>query len=375
MATPTIIKLCLNPGQVRPFSMDGASLDDLAMLGLQFPAREIEGLRNAYPAFSMDADGIGSGPRTVNLASCGVPVQFLQTLLPGTVRAVTSARKIDDLVGRTIAGNWEDEEIVQTVVELTGRARPYGDYAPGPLANYTTDFERRTVVRFEMDMEVPVLEEARAGRIRQNSGELKRSASAQALAVEHNRIGFFGYADGECRTYGLLNDPNLPDYITVPAGASGSTEWRDKTFEEITEDLMLAASHIRTTSGEVVDPEKAPCVLAVSTSVRDFLKKTSDREKTVKQWLQENYPNWRLESAPELDGANGGANVFYLYAEEIPGGDSENGTQKAIEQFVPAVFRLLGVERRAKGVYEAYSSATAGIMAKIPFAVARYTGV
>lgn len=373
MATPTTIRLSLKPNQVRPFSMDGASLDDLAMLGVQFPARATDDLRNAYPAFSMDASV--SGPATVNLASAGVPAQFLQTLLPGTVRTVTSARKIDDLIGRTIAGNWDDEEIVQVVVELTGQARPYGDYAAAPLANYRTDFERRSVVRFEMDMEVPVLEEERASRIRQNSGELKRSASGQALAIEHNRVGFFGYADGECKTYGLLNDPNLPSYQTVPAGTAGNTRWRDKTFAEITEDILLAASRIRTASGEAVDPETAPCVLAVASSVKEFLNKTNDHGMSVKHWLRENYPNWRLESAPELDGANGGSSVFYLYAEEVPGGDGENGTQKVIEQFVPTVFRLLGVERRARGVYEAHSSATAGTMVKIPFAVARYTGV
>ena len=372
MAKNTEIIRSLKPRQVRPFSMDGASLEDLAQVGVQFPRRATDDLRAAYPGFSMDA---AAGPATVNMASAGVPVQFLQTLLPGTVRVVTAARKIDDLIGRTIAGKWHDEEIVQTIVELTGQARPYGDYTDGPLANFKTDFERRTVVRFEMDLEVPVLEEERAAEIRQNSGELKRSAAAKALAIEHNRVGFFGYSDGECKTYGFLNDPNLPAYQTVPAGASASTLWQNKTFEEITGDLLLAASRLRTASGEAIDPEKDPCVLALSSSVREFLNKTNEHGMSVKQWIKENYPNWRIDSAPELDGANGGANVFYLYAEEVPGGEGEEGVQKVIEQYVPAVFRLIGVERRAKGVYEVDSSATAGVMVKIPFAITRYAGV
>lgn len=372
MATPTKVRLSLKAGQVRAFSLDGASMDDLAMLGLQFSPGAVHELRRAYQGFSMDA---AAGPATVNMASAGVPVQFLQTLLPGTVRVVTAARKIDDLIGRTIAGNWDDEEIVQTIVELTGQAQPYGDYTDGPLANFKTDFERRTVIRFLMDMEVQILEEERAARIRQNSGELKRSASGQALAIEHNRIGFYGYSDGESRTYGFLNDPNLPDYQTVPAGDAGGTLWKNKTFMEITGDLLIAASRLRVVSREVIDPEKTPCVLALSSSIREFLNKTNDHGMSVKQWIKENYPNWRIDSAPELDGANGGANVFYLFAEEIPGGDGEAGTQKVIDQYVPAVFRLLGVERKAKGVYEAHSSATAGVLVKVPFAITRYTGV
>ena len=88
-------------------------------------------------------------------------------------------------------------------------------------------------MRFEQDMEVMILEEERAAAVRQNSGELKRAAVAQALAIELNRIGFFGYNDGGCRTYGFLNDPSLPNYVTVPQGAGGDTEWSTKTFRKL----------------------------------------------------------------------------------------------------------------------------------------------
>jgi hypothetical protein len=365
----TQVHLRLAPRQVRPFSMDGASLADLNLLGVSFKPEALQSLREVYKGFSLD-----EGPAPITLAGTGAPIQFLQTLLPGTVRTVTAARKIDKLVGRSIAGKWHDEEIVQTVVELTGKPRPYGDYAAGPLSGYNVNFERRTVVRFEMDMEVPALEEERAAAYRQNSGELKRAAIAQALAIEHNAIGFFGYNDGECKTYGFLNDPSLPNYQTAPAGAGGGTEWSGKTFAEITEDLRLAAAALRLQTREAADPEETPCVLALASGAREYLNVTNEHGITVKQWLKENYPRWRIESAPELDGANGGLNVFYLYAETVPGA-GENGNQKVVEQYVQAALRLLGVERRAKGSYEVYSSATAGIMWRTPFAVVRFTGI
>jgi hypothetical protein len=366
----TPVSLRLKPGQVRPFSMDGATVDDLALLGVQIPPRLGRILAATFGAFSMDE---GVGPQSVTAASTGVPIQFLQTLLPGAVRAVTAARKIDKLIGRSIAGNWHDEDIIRTIVELSGRPRPYGDYGQGPLTGFNIEFERRSVVRFEQDMEVMILEEERSAAIRQNSGELKRAAVAQALATELNRIGFYGYHDGNCRTYGFLNDPSLPNYVTVPVGEGGDTEWSTKTFQEIVEDLLLAASALRAQSREVIDPEEQVCTLALSTSAREYLNVVNEHGVSVKKWLHENYPKWRIESAPELDGANGGSNVFYLFADEIPGG--EGGAQKTVEQYVQAVLRLLGVEKRAKGSYEAYSAATAGIMWQAPFAVVRYTGI
>lgn len=366
----TPVHLRLKPHQVRPFSMDGATMGDLALLGVQFPEKAFRGLREAYPGFSMDA----GGPAMVTLASAGVPAQFLQTLLPGTIRTVTAARKIDQIVGRTIAGNWFDEDIIQTVVELTGQARPYGDTAPGPLSNFNLEFERRSVVRFEMDMEVPILEEERAAAVRRNSGELKRAAISQALAIEHNAVGFYGYNDGECRTYGFLNDPNLPNYQTVPAGSGGTPQWQGKTFEEITEDLRVAAAALRAQTKEAVDPDRDRCTLVVAAAAREYLTVTTGLGVSVAEWLQKNFANWKIESAPELDEANGGQNVFYLYADEVPGA-GEEGMQKVVEQYVPAVLRLLGVERKAKGTYEAYSSATAGVMWQVPFAVVRFTGI
>lgn len=368
MTKATPVSLRLDAKQVRPFGLGrGASVRDLAALGIHLPTRPLSTLRAAY---GMDA----APTATITSASAGVPVQYLQHMLPGTVRTVTAARKIDQLVGRTIAGQWHDEEIIQPIVELTGRARPHGDHAPAPLTAYNLGFERRSIVRFDADVEVRILEEAQAAEVRQNAGELKRKAASEALAIEQNRIGFYGYADGEARIYGLLNDPNLPGYETAPQGTGGTSRWADKTFVEITGDLASAASLLRIQSGEKIDPESDACVLVLATSIREYLNVVNDHGKSVRAWLRETYPNWRIESAPEFDFAAGGQSIFYLFAEKIPGLGEEPET-KTIEQFVPAVLRLLGVEKKARGVYEAWSNAVAGVMCRAPYAVVRFVGV
>lgn len=298
----------------------------------------------------------------------GTPVQFLQTWFPELIAYLTQARTIDELLGRTIAGRWEDEEVVQVISEHTGQARVYFDKTTTPLASYNLEYERSTIVRFEEGVEVGVLEEARAERFNINSLEHKRQAAANSLAISLNYIGFFGYNNGTNRTYGLLNNPNLPDYITASTGASGDTTWNTKTYAETTNDIRLIASELRVQSGGNIRPERDAWVLAVPLNKTEYLNIENDFGKSVYTWIQENYPNVRIVSIPEFDGANGGEDVLYAFAETING-------QPVMRQIVPEVFRLIGSERWAKNFREVYSNASAGVMVLQPLGVIRMTGI
>ena len=61
--------------------------------------------------------GMDSLQPTVTAGSVGTPVQFLQEWLPGFVFVVTAARKIDEFIGVLNTGSWEDEQIVQGILE------------------------------------------------------------------------------------------------------------------------------------------------------------------------------------------------------------------------------------------------------------------
>lgn len=306
-------------------------------------------------------------------AGIPVPVQFLQTFLPGFVRLMTTARKIDELIGVTVAGKWEDEEVVQGILELTGKAQLYGDYANIPFSSWNPGYERRSVIRFEEGLRVGVLEEARAAAGNINSAAEKRLAAALALDIARNRVGFFGFNGGANRTYGFLNDPSLPAYVTVPVGASAGTTWPTKTFLEITADVRGALAALRTQSGDTIDPDTTSITMAVSTNKVDFLGVTSTYSVSVRQWMRDTYPKVRVVSAPELNGANGGADVFYLYADSVADSGTDSGSTWL--QLVPAKFRTIGVEKNAKNYIEDYSNATAGVMIKRPYAIVRRTGI
>lgn len=352
------------PRDIKPLALVAAQIDpalvaDLSLLGI--------GGINLNVAAKMQS-ALDAIEPTVTTGSIPTPIQFLQSWLPGFVNIITQARKIDELVGISTVGNWEDEEVIQGTMELTGTSVPYGDLNNVPLSSWNATYERRTVVRFEEGMFVGKLEDARASRANINSGDRKRAAASIALELRRNAIGFFGYNAGANRTYGFLNDPALPAYSNFATG-----NWNTATFLQITADLRGMFSALRTQSGDTIDPKKTPLTLVISTNRVDYLSTTSDQGVSVQRWLDENYPNVRVESAPELNNANGGANVVYLYAERVDG-DGSDDDGRVFTQIVPEKFRVLGVMQLTKGYEEDYTNATAGIMLKRPYAVVRRSG-
>jgi len=341
----------------------------LSAIGIGLPRQQIAEMAEA----AMDAFAMDDQQGLLTTASITTPVQFLQTWLPGFVRTITAARKIDILIGLTTVGSWEDEEVVQGVLEPVGSAVPYGDYTNVPLSSWNANFERRTVVRFEKGFQVGVLEGARAARLRLDTASEKRNASSLALEIQRNVIGFYGYNSGNNRTYGFLNDPSLPAYYTVANGAGASPTWASKTFLEITADIRQAMAKLQTQSQDTINPRTSAVTIAVATAVDQYLTVVSEFGNSVMEWISKTYPKARVESAPQLSGANGGANVMYVYAESVEDGASDNS--RVFEQIVPAKFMVLGVEKKSKKYVEDFSNATAGTLCKRPYGVVRASGI
>ena len=265
---------------VRPLDFSKLGMDGLSLVGI--------GIDEAV-ARKM-ATGMDAIEPTVTTGSVTTPVQFLQAWMPGFVKVVTSARKIDELVGIQTIGSWEDEEIVQGMLEVTGSSAPYTGLSTQSYSSWNNVFERRTVVRFKDGMMVDSLEEARASKINMNAAGNKREGAALALEISRNSIGLYGYNDGDNRTYGFLNDPSLPAYSDVATG-TGGTGWSVKTFLEITADIREAASALEEQSGGLIDTASDNITVAIPTESGAYLSVTSDYGVSVQDWINKTYKN------------------------------------------------------------------------------------
>ena len=248
---------------VRPLvGFDASEYASLAKIGVHITPRDVRDMMAAYASAETGMDAL-QGPITT--PSITNPVQFLQNWLPGFVEIITNVRKIDEIIGITTAGQWEDEEIVQGVMEPMTGAVPYGDYTNVPLSSWNVNFNTRTVVRFEQGMSVALLEESRAARIKVSSADQKRQAATVGLEIQRNSVGFFGYNSGLNYTFGFLNDPNLSNYVEVAAtGTGGLTTWASKAYLAIQQDLLTAFAALRAASGANIDPKKTPTTLAIA---------------------------------------------------------------------------------------------------------------
>lgn len=357
----TEIKTSIAGDKVKAFAMDeGTTLNTLSSLGINFNERALKDMMS----YAQDAL-----PDTQTSQTVSTPIQFLQHWMPETIEVLTRARSADELLGREIAGSWEDEEIVLTVKERVGQAQPYGDYANTHNADWNNAYDRRSIVRFEDGLTVNRLEEARASRIRINSAEEKRASVAESLAIAMNEVAFLGYNNGSNRTYGILNDPNLGNYVTVAQGLGGQTTWASKSFDEIVNDFKVGMSTLRSQTGSNFNPNRDSVTVGIAASAFDYLQAMNSLGTvSVFEWLKKTYPNIRLVAVPEFDSANSGSNVMYFIADRL-------GGKKVAGQYIQDVIRLLGVEQHVKGFSEAYSNATAGVLVGQPLGVARYSGI
>ena len=354
---------------VRPRALkEGVGIKD-------FKLSELDSLRTMGIGFDSKTFTQDSIQSTVTTPSIPVPLRFLQEIIPGYVAILTAARLIDTFIGYRIVGDWFHEQIVQGLTEMTGLPTLYNDETPVPLTNSNTNFVYRNVVRVEMGLKVGILESERTSAMNLSIADQKRKSVMLALEQWRNQLGWYGYNSGENYTYGFLNDPGNPAYIEVPESASGSTQWAYSTATEIISQLLTAEAQLMLQGQGNIDTINDAITLAVPTNLMPYLGQITPYGISVMSWIESTHRAWRVVSAPQLEGAYNGDNVFYLYADEISRDVYSTDDMLTWNQDIQTKFKLLGVSQDPKGYTEDFSMASAGVMLKRPYAVVRYYGI
>lgn len=313
------------------------------------------------------AYGFDAAPALQTTPSVSTPIQFLQWWSPSFIRVIFQKRMADIIMGITNAGRWEDMEAVIREVESTGNVGLYGDATNSINQSWNLNFIKRAVVRFRADIMVSELEARQSAAMNVNSKSEKMVACTNALEQQRNSVAFRGFLNGTEANYGLLNDPRLPDYQTLPVGTSGLTTFASKTFLEITQNIQAIVQNLQTKLGGNFDPQTEAFTMVLPVSVAQFLATVSQYGNSVMDFIEKTYPKMEIKTCTQFDSALGGQNVLYVFKNDIDG-------EKTIEQWVQQKMFLVGFEKRSTYTLETYSNATAGVIAKYGIGFVRYVG-
>lgn len=197
-----------------------------------------------------------------------------------------------------------------------------------------------------------------------------------ALNINRNLVFFQGVKETfetQLPVYGFANDPNLPAYSVVEANNAGtSTQWKDKTPNEIANDICVTAyGALIRKSKNLVGVGSGKLKLVVSSSAAVYLNK---QQAIGTQWInarkliEETIKNIEIIECPELDAINNNSDVFYLIYEDRKFGST-------VENLYVEMARAYPIFTHHSEISQKISQLLVGCVVKIPMFIVRYTGI
>lgn len=198
------------------------------------------------------------------------------------------------------------------------------------------------------------------------------------LSINRNNIFFTGVKETWNQNnvypiYGLLNDPQLPAYKVVANNSAGnSTQWKNKTPNEISNDICVYAW------GDLVSKSKGLCKLkkgklklVVSNSAYTYLNLTQavgNSWISAKMLVEQTLEGIEIINSPELDAGNNGSDVFYLIYEDSSYGDT-------VSNCFVEMARAYPIFQKDSETSQKISQGVMGCITKIPMFISRWTGI
>jgi Uncharacterized protein conserved in bacteria (DUF2184) len=248
----------------------------------------------------------------VTVGSSGIPLFMTTWVDPKAIEILVSPMLAAVIAGETGKGSWEDDIYMFKTVEATGQTSTYGDYSREGSADVNYNFPQRQNYRFQAFLQYGDLEIAKAAKAKIDLPADKQSANALALMKALNFMYFFGV--GSLANYGLLNDPNLlPPISPTFSWLSSASATANTIYQDVVRLVVLV---LQQTNGAVNANSKM--TLAMSPANAGILSQvTMFNTNSVLSLLKQNYPNMRLETAPEYETAAG--QLVQLIVDDVEG--------------------------------------------------------
>lgn len=264
-----------------------------------FQPRELDNMARATVA--NDAD-------LITAPNAGILAMFTTYVDPRVIEIAVEPMKAAQIFGETKKGTWVDDNLQFPIAESTGEVSSYDDFGTNGMSGANVNWENRQPYHYQTIVEVGEREVERAGAAKLDWVARKQIAAALVLNKFQNKSYFYGVAG--LANYGLLNDPSLS------ASLPGS-DWDALTAEQVFASIQgaLYGRLIGQTKG-LIDRDFAG-VLLLSPQNEVNLLKTNQYNVNVVDQLKKNFPNLRIETAPEMSTAAG--ELVYLIVEEYEG--------------------------------------------------------
>lgn len=264
-----------------------------------FQPRELDNMARATVA--NDAD-------LITTPNAGILAMFTTYVDPRVIEIAVEPMKAAQIFGETKKGTWVDDNLQFPIAESTGEVSSYDDFGTNGMSGANVNWENRQPYHYQTIVEVGEREVERAGAAKLDWVARKQIAAALVLNKFQNKSYFFGVSG--LANYGILNDPSLS--ASLP-GADWGPLTADQVFASV--QGALYGRLIGQTKG-LVDRD-ARMVLLLSPQNEVNLLKTNQYNVNVVDQLKKNFPNMRVETAPEMSTTAG--ELVYLIVEEYEG--------------------------------------------------------
>lgn len=264
-----------------------------------FQPRELDNMARATVA--NDAD-------LITAPNAGILALFTTYVDPRVIEIAVEPMKAAQIFGETKKGTWVDDNLQFPIAESTGEVSSYDDFGTNGMSGANVNWENRQPYHYQTIVEVGEREVERAGAAKLDWVARKQIAAALVLNKFQNKSYFYGVSG--LQNYGILNDPSLS------ASLPGS-DWDALTAEQVFASIQgdLYGRLIGQTKG-LIDRDFAG-VLLLSPQNEVNLLKTNQYNVNVVDQLKKNFPNLRIETAPEMSTVAG--ELVYLIVEEYEG--------------------------------------------------------
>ena len=318
--------------------------------------------------FNSERNVFSDAMPTFTAQNIGMPAGILTALNPQAVENILALRTGDLALGkREKLLDWADEKYFTPMIERTGQTTPYSDFGMPLVSGLNANFNETGHYRFTAKYQHGNLEAAQYQKGRINYQAFLLSAVTEALAVELNNVAFNGYIKNSSNAYicyGLLNNPELPDYEQAQKNFD-TMDW-----QEVMNFFTKAVTKLTQKTGNNINGESKIRVVISASAFNSLKSKWTDMGISAYEKLQGLYPNMYFVSAIELDKAEQNENVIYFIGESNAGGIADS-TKLGYSELALAG----NVVQTDNGYSQAISAGTCGALVFKPSFIVRYKGI